>query len=233
MRIIGIIGALDAEVGLLKSRMDIISAKRIAGMDFFLAKHSGKSVVISRCRVGKVNAALCAQIMINMYGVDCIINTGVAGALSPKLSIGDIVISCDLVQHDFDTTGVGDPPYQNPSIPESFFPADEELVRLAKTGCAKALMHGRSAHVGRIATGDQFIMSRLHKDTIYKDLDALCVEMEGAAIAQACYLNEVAFVVIRAISDKADDEAGVAFEHFVQEAADACAAIVEVMIGDF
>ena len=231
MKTIGVIGALEVELTLLKAKLDIISSRNIAGMEFYLARNSGKTVVVSRSRVGKVNAAMCAQIMIDIYGVDLIINTGVAGAISYTLEIGDIVISHDVVQHDFDTTGVGDEPYTNPSIPKSFFPAGKTLVELAERSCEKVLPLGNCAHIGRIATGDQFIMDKKHKEKILKDLGALCVEMEGGAIAQVCYLNGIDFVILRAISDKADDEAGVSFEKFAREAADRCASIVEVMIG--
>jgi len=229
MKTVGIIGAMEAEVSLLKSRLDIISAKQIAGIDFYMGKLSGKNVVVSRCRIGKVNAAICAQILIDMYGVDCVINTGVAGAISHDLDIGDIVISSDLVHHDFDTSGVGDVKYVNPSMDESFFKADERLQAVAEKACATALGYQR-AYVGRIATGDQFVMEDEIKTRLYDDLGAMCVEMEGAAIAQTCYLNNVPFVVIRSISDKADNSAQMSFEMFVDEAANNSAMVVEGML---
>ena len=231
MRTVGIIGAMEAEVALLKSKLDIISAKQVAGIDFYLGKLAGKNVVVARCRVGKVNAAMCAQILIDMYGVDCIINVGVAGAVANELNIADVVISSDLVQHDFDTTGVGDEPYMNPSISESFFAAEQWLVELAKASC-EAVLTDNKAYVGRIATGDQFIMCNDVKARIWNDLGGACVEMEGAAIAQVCYLNNIPFVVIRSISDKADDSAHVVFEEFVHEAADISAKVVEGMLNE-
>ncbi|MCL2853044.1 MAG: 5'-methylthioadenosine/adenosylhomocysteine nucleosidase [Defluviitaleaceae bacterium] len=229
MRTIGIIGAMETEVSLLKSRLDIISAKQIAGIDFYMGKLSGKNVVVARCRVGKVNAAVCAQILIDMYGVDYVINTGVAGAIATKLNIGDVVISSELVHHDFDTTGVGDAQYVNPSIDESFFKAEERLVNVAKAACDTVLNSSRS-YVGTIATGDQFIMSDDVKTRIWQDLGALCVEMEGAAIAQTCYLNNIPFVVIRSISDKADNSANISFEIFVDEASNISANVVGEMV---
>ena len=229
MKTIGIIGAMEIEVTLLKSKLDIILTKQVAGMEFALGKLSGKNVVVARCRVGKVNAAMCAQILIDMYGVDCVINTGVAGAIANVLDIGDVVISSDLVQHDFDTCGVGDAPYTNPSIDESFFKADERLIKIAKTACDAALLRNK-AYVGRIATGDQFVMSNDVKARIWDDLGGMCVEMEGAAIGQVCYLNNVPFVVIRSISDKADNSAHVAFETFVDEASNISALVVEGML---
>ncbi|MCL2618330.1 MAG: 5'-methylthioadenosine/adenosylhomocysteine nucleosidase [Defluviitaleaceae bacterium] len=229
MKTVGIIGAMESEVSLLRSRLDIIMAKQVAGMDFYMGKLAGKNVVVVRCRVGKVNAAICAQILIDMYGVDCIVNTGAAGALADVLNIGDVVVSSDLVHHDFDTTGVEDPPYMNTSIDNSFFRADEKLVNAAKNACAAVLKNGR-AHTGRIASGDQFIMSHEIKARIYNDLGAMCVEMEGAAIGQTCYLNNVPFVVIRAISDKADNSAHMDFEQFVIQAASGSAMVVEAML---
>jgi len=229
MKTIGIIGAMEAEVALLKSKLDIISAKQVAGIDFYLGRLAGKNVVVARCRVGKVNAAMCTQILIDMYGVDCVINVGVAGAIAHELNISDVVISSDLIQHDFDTTGVGDEPYMNPSIPESFFEAEQWLIELAKGACDEVLVNNK-AYVGRITTGDQFIMSNDIKTRIWDDLGGACVEMEGAAIAQVCYLNNIPFVVIRSISDKADDSAHVVFEEFVHEAADISAKVVEAML---
>ena len=229
MKTIGIIGAMEAEVSLLKSRLDIISAKQVAGIDFYMGRLSSKNVVVARCRIGKVNAAICAQILIDMYGVDYVINTGVAGAIAGELDIGDVVVSSDLVHHDFDTSGVGDVRYVNPSLDESFFKADDKLVGVAKASCDAILTHGKS-YVGRISTGDQFVMSDEEKARIWQDLGAMCVEMEGAAIAQVCYLNNIPFVVIRSISDKADNSAHMSFETFVEEASDISANVVGDMI---
>ncbi|MCL2616831.1 MAG: 5'-methylthioadenosine/adenosylhomocysteine nucleosidase [Defluviitaleaceae bacterium] len=231
MKTVGIVGAMEAEVALLKSRIGIISVRQVAGIEFTLGKLSGKNVVVARCRVGKVNAAVCAQILIDMYGVDYIISTGVAGAIVNLLEIGDVVISSDLAQHDFDMSGIGDARYVNPSLDESFFKADAQLVKLAKGSCDAVLCRNRS-YVGRVATGDRLVMSAQDKERIWNDLEGMCVETEGAAIGQVCYLNNIPFVVIRSISDKANGSDGesVNFELYVDVAANISAQVVEEML---
>ncbi len=229
MKTIGIVGAMDSEISLLKSNMELISAKQIIGVDFYMGKMSGKNIVLVRSRVGKVNAAICTQVMIDLYGVDYVINTGVAGAISKDLDVGDIVISSDLVHHDFDTTAIGEPIGVNTSISESFFKADEELIRIAKEACNEVIKDN-NIFVGRIGTGDQFVSNPDTKQRIWDNFNVYCTEMEGAAIAQTCYLNKIPFVVIRAISDKADEDANISFETFVKMAAENSSNVVEQML---
>ncbi len=215
MKTIGIIGAMEEEIIFLKSMMEIVSAKNIVGTDFFMGKMHGKNIVLARSGIGKVNAAICTQILIDMYAVDYIINIGVAGAIFKELSIGDIVISNDLVQHDFDTSATGDPIGTIPRLKESFFKADEELVRIAEN-VGKEFIPNQNILVGRIATGDQFIADNESKSRIWRDFKAYCAEMEGGAIAHTCYLNKIPFVIIRTMSDKANNEASVNFSDYLE-----------------
>ncbi|WP_058485895.1 5'-methylthioadenosine/adenosylhomocysteine nucleosidase [Defluviitalea phaphyphila] len=215
---IGIIGAMEEEVIILRNKMHNKELKNIAGMDFYKGELEKQEVVLVRCGIGKVNAAICTQALIDNYHVDYIINTGVAGAVYKDLDIGDIVISSDCVQHDFDTTAFGEPIGIIPRMDESFFKSDEKLVKIAKDS-AKKLSLKQKVYIGRIASGDQFISNLKQKETIWNNFNAYCAEMEGAAIAHTCYLNKVPFVIIRAISDKADHSADINFQEFVHKAA--------------
>jgi len=231
MKTIGIIGAMDVEIAELKNRMEIIQSKTIAGAEFNVGRIQGGSVVVAMAGIGKVNAAVCAQTMIDFYGVDYLVNIGVAGSLARDLNIGDVVVSDDLVQHDFDANYIGAMAGVIPGMKESFFRADAELVRMAKEAAESVLSGtGSKVYTGRIASGDQFISSHEAKHRILKEFSALCCEMEGAAIAHAAYLNDVPFVVIRSISDKADEEASVSFEKFMESTAKISSGIVERMV---
>ncbi len=229
MKTIGIIGAMEEEIEILKSKMEIVSAKKIIGTEFFLGKMNGKNIVLVRSGVGKVNAAICTQVLIDLYGADYIINTGVAGAVHRDLNIGDVVISSDLVQHDFDCTLINYAPGAIPGMGDSLFKADEELQRIAREAAASVLVN-EHAYVGRIATGDCFVAEDGIKARIWDVHNAHCTEMEGAAIAHACYLNKIPFIVIRSISDKADHSAEVSFDTFVHTAAKISSDVVEMMI---
>ena len=198
-------------------------------MDFCDGLLKGTEVVIVKCGMGKVNAGICTQILVDIFHVEAVINTGVAGSLNKQLSIGDLVISSDLLQHDFDVSPIG---FQKGEIPYSglvAFPADKHLQELAMTAVHSAVPD-ISVISGRICSGDQFVASALQKEKIVSNFGGLCCEMEGAAVAQVCFLNKVPFVVIRAISDSAEEESGVSFETFLKTAAAHCAAVVEEMI---
>jgi len=227
MKTIGIIGAMEEEVASIKAKMDVVSAKHIVGVDFYMGKMDGKSVVLVRSGIGKVNAAVCVQALTDLYGVDYIINVGVAGGLTKELEIGDIVVSTDCVQHDMDTTAFGDAPGVIPRMAESFFPADGELQRIAMQAGAEQSV---TVVLGRIASGDQFVSDNAVKKRIFDQFKAKCVEMEGGAIAHACWLNKIPFIIIRAISDKADEGANLSFEAFVLQAAQSSSAMVERMV---
>ena len=231
MKIIGIIGAMEEEIAVFRPKMKSVTVKTTAGMEFISGELFGRSVVLVRCGIGKVNAALCVQALYDIYNVDFVINTGVAGALDPELGICDVVISKDLVQHDFDATKFGYASGEVPRLGIRFFPADTGLVNLALKACAEKAA-GRKAKSGRIASGDLFVSKKKDKDRILNDFGASCVEMEGAAIGHACYLNNIPFVVIRAISDTAAEEAGQEFAKNVKIAALQSCDIVEAMLGD-
>lgn len=214
---IGIIGAMEEEVAALKDAMEVQETTEQASMTFCRGILCGKEVVIVRSGIGKVNAGICAQILVDRFEVDTLINTGIAGSLDAKIDIGDMVISTDALHHDMDATEFGYPIGQIPRMEELSFPANEELLKKAVLASEKA---NPDIHTftGRIASGDQFIASREIKDRIVENFHPLCVEMEGAGIAQAAYLNQVSYVIIRAISDKADNSASVDYPTFERQA---------------
>lgn len=203
---IGIIGAMADEVAELKQEMNVGQVVEQAGMFFYEGELRGQKVVVVQSGIGKVNAALCAQILVNVFGVNMLINTGIAGSLDADIDIGDMVISTDAVQHDVDATVFGDAYGQVPGLDTFAFEADQKMVELAKAA-NEEVNPDIKTFTGRIVSGDQFIESRERKEWLVKEFHAKCTEMEGAAIAHAAYLNQVSFVIIRAISDKADNSA--------------------------
>ena len=226
---LGIIGAMDVEVATLKANMTEKTETTVAGSVYCEGKLEGLSVVVVQCGVGKVNAALCAQILCSCFAVTHMVNTGIAGSLDKELDIGDFVISRDAVYHDFDCH-ILNPDYvvgQVPGLPVRAFPADEMLVKLAYAA-ADSLQSGH-AKIGTVASGDQFVAQKERKEKIIADTGALCTEMEGAAIAHGAWRNGVPFVVIRAISDKADDSAEMDYPSFEAMAAERCALVTRAM----
>ncbi|ONI45153.1 5'-methylthioadenosine/S-adenosylhomocysteine nucleosidase [Candidatus Epulonipiscioides gigas] len=228
MHKIGIIGAMEEEVITLKKNMKISKIINKASMEFVCGEFKNKEIVVVKCGIGKVNSAICAQILADIFEVDCIINTGVAGALHPDLNIGDIVISSDTVQHDIDTTAFGDPRGIIPRMDNSYFEADQSLINLVKEISENKL--NNKIYIGRVASGDQFIANLTQKEDIYTTFNAYCAEMEGAAIAQTCYLNKIPFVIIRSISDRADGSAEVNFSHFTEKAAANAVTILSALL---
>lgn len=226
---IGIIGAMEEEVGKLKEMMEDVKTQEIAGMVFCEGLLQGKEAVVVRSGIGKVNAALCSQILVDRYGVSALINTGIAGSLRAEINIGDIVLSSDSLQHDMDATGFGYEPGQIPRVDTLSFPADEKLVNLAKE-CCKEVNPEIGTWIGRVVSGDQFISDREKKNWIFSTFGGYCTEMEGAAIAQAAYLNQVPYLVIRAISDKADDSAGMDYAEFETAAIEHSVRLVAAMV---
>ncbi|MGN1266307.1 MAG: 5'-methylthioadenosine/adenosylhomocysteine nucleosidase [Dorea sp.] len=214
---IGIIGAMEEEVSALKEAMEIQEVHEQASMTFCKGVLCGKDVVIVRSGIGKVNAGICAQILVDKFGVDTLINTGIAGSLNAAIDIGDMVISTDAVHHDMDATIFGDPIGQVPRMDTLAFPADKELVKKAKAANEKANPDIKT-FTGRIASGDQFIADKDVKDKIVNNFGAHCTEMEGAGIAHAAYLNNISYVIIRAISDKADNSATMDYPEFEKQA---------------
>ena len=214
---IGIIGAMDEEVAILKESMEVQDTMERAGMTFVKGIMSGKEVVVVRSGIGKVNMGICAQILIDCFGVDTLINTGVAGSLDADINIGDIVISTDAVQHDVDATVFGYKVGEIPRMDTSYFEADKDLIKLAKKTCDEVNPDIHS-YVGRVVSGDQFISDNKKKHYLINEFDGYCAEMEGAAMAQAAHLNQIPFIILRAISDKADQEAAGSYEEFEKAA---------------
>ncbi len=225
---IGIIGAMEVEVDLLRAQTEVRGTEHVAGMDVTLGTLTDHDVVIVRSGVGKVSAGVCVQVLCDRYGVDRIINTGVAGSLDPTIDVGDIVVSTSCVQHDVDATVFGYEPGQVPGLPASF-EADDILAQAAVAAVGVAAPEVR-AHRGRVASGDQFVHDAATKDRIAKTFSARCCEMEGAAIAQAAWLNGVPFVVVRAISDKPGTTSTMEYSEFEAIAARHCAGIVATMV---
>ena len=198
---IGIIAAMDSEVRDIKSAMEDGIKIHHGGMTFFKGKLHGKEVVAVKSGIGKVNAAMCTQILIDVFKVTTIIHVGVAGAVHPDLEIGDIVISEDSCQYDMDARAFGHPRGEIPNMDITFFKADPALIALA---VAAAQELNAPYRVGRIMTADLGVNSNKLKQELLEEFGGLCVEMEGAAVGQVAMLNQVPCLVIRSISDKAD-----------------------------
>ena len=205
---LGIIGAMDEEVAKLKETMQDVTVETKASMEFYKGTMNGKEVVVVRSGIGKVNAGICTQILCDLYHVDAVINTGIAGSLNAKIDIGDIVLSTDALQHDMDATGFGYEPGVIPRMETSTFIADEKLRKLAKECC-----------------------ERVNPDIHVFEGD--CTEMEGAAIAQAAYLNQIPFLIIRAISDKADDSATEDYPTFEAKAIAHSVKLVQAIVAGY
>ena len=213
---IGIIGALDIELERLIGAMQEPVHREISGVPFTCGRLLGTDVVIARAGVGKVNAAVCAQTMALIYEPELIINSGVSGALSPDLRVGDVVIGTDVVQHDVDTTAMGDEPGFVSTVDRLSFPLDN-FASTAISAAAEEL--GIRAVRGRIASGDQFVASTERKEEIVRLFSAVTCEMEAGAIAHVCFLNRVPCAVIRCISDGGNEEAPMSYEEFLPLAA--------------
>lgn len=224
---LGIIGAMPVEIAALKENMEDMCVETRAGMEFCMGSLQGTQVVVVQCGVGKVNAAMCAQILCDRYEVTHLVNTGIAGSLSAQLDIGDLVISKDAMYHDFDCVHFGYEMGRVPGMDTTAFPADEKLIAMA-SAAAESVNPGHST-VGRVASGDLFVAEKAAKNCIIEKTGALCTEMEGAAIAHTAYRNGVPFVIIRAISDKADDSAEMDYPTFEAIAAQRCARVTMAM----
>lgn len=231
MNKLGIIGAMTVEVETLVAQMENKSVTRRAGMTFYEGFLEGCSAVVVQCGVGKVNAALCVQMLCDLFSVSHIINTGVAGSLCAQLDIGDFVISQDAMYHDFSAGPLGYPVGQVPGLDVRAFPANNELV--SKAYAAAQMIHAGHVRMGRVASGDQFVADKVVKEQIISDTGALCTEMEGAAIAHAAWRNQVPYVVIRAISDKADNSAEMDYPTFEAVAARRCASVTQLLAKQF
>lgn len=213
---IGVIGALDIEIERLVEKMERPVRREVSGIPFVCGSIHGVETVVARAGVGKVNAAVCAQTMALIYEPELIINSGVSGALSPELRVGDVVIGTDVVQHDVDTTALGDEPGFVSTVDRLSFPLDN----FASTAIAAAAEElGIRAVRGRIASGEQFVASTERKEEIVRLFSAVTCEMEAGAIAHVCFLNRIPCAVIRSISDGGNEEAPMSYEEFLPLAA--------------
>lgn len=215
---IGVIGAMSGEVQGLKDQMKNVTVTQKSGMQFYSGALHGKKVVVVQSGVGKVNAGICASLLIHLFSVDTLINTGIAGSLNSAIDIGDVVLSTDAVQHDFDATGFGKYPYgQIPGLDTLFFKADDKLISIAEDACL-SVNPSIKVFRGRVVSGDQFISEHSKKKWILEHFGGYCTEMEGAAVAQAAYLSKIPFLIVRVISDKADDSSVVDYPEFEKKA---------------
>ena len=222
---LGIIGAMDVEVQTLKEQMKNLTVTQKAGTEFYEGVLEETPVVLVQCGIGKVNAAICTQILCDCFGVTHIVNTGIADSLHAQQDIGDMVVSSDVWHHDFDCVHFGYDMCRIPGMPQSFA-ADERLILLAKQAAEQT---GSTVRIGRVASGDQFVADPVLKDQIITRTQALCTEMEGAAIAQTAYRNGVPFVILRCISDKADNSAQMDYPSFEAMAANRCAQVAKTL----
>ena len=224
---IGIIAAMNVEMDGLRAHMENPVSETVSGVEFVRGTVEGREVVTAVCGIGKVFAALCAQTMILHYQPRCIINTGVAGTLTDALTIGSIAVSSAVVQHDMDTSPLGDPIGLISGINKVELPADR-LLSGQLSACAKVM--GIKTATGVIASGDQFVASAERKAFIVEHFKAIACEMEGAAVGQVCYVNKVPFCVLRAISDSADGSSHMDYPTFVQMAAEQSVALLRRFI---
>ena len=220
---LGIIGAMAVEVETLKSEMQNLAVTRKAGMEFYDGILEGLPAVVVQCGVGKVNAAMCAQVLCDCFEVTHLVNTGIAGSLCADLDIGDLVVSKDAMYHDFDVQHFGYEMGEVPGMGVLTFPASAEMMDYALA--AAEAVHPGHIKIGRIASGDKFVAEKAVKEDIIAKTQGLCTEMEGAAIAHVAFRNQIPFVILRAISDKADDSAEMDYPTFEAQAAHRCAAV--------
>lgn len=229
MKTLGIIGAMDVEIELLKNSLQCENIRKIGESTYYSGKINGKPIVIAKCGVGKVRAALCVQAMIDFFDVSAIINTGIAGGISNALSVGDVVLCTDALQHDFDVTAFG---YAKgymctgkDSNKPTLFNADDTLQKLLYES-AISLLPSSQVKSGIIASGDKFISDSQTRKYLADQFSATAVEMEGAAIAQASSANNIPFMIIRMISDLADGKPNKEYNSFEQNASATLANIV-------
>lgn len=234
MKKIGIIGAMDVEISIFCEEMKkngSLKKTECGNLVFNEGTLCGKNVVVVKSGIGKVNAALCAQRLILQFGVEKIINTGIAGSIQENLHIHDMVVSTDAVYHDMDASAFGYEPTEIPQMHTSVFDADEKMIEAAENAFAQSESAKKYKLIrGRIASGDQFISYAEQKEHIEEICSPACVEMEGAAIAHACFLNQIPFVILRCISDNADDSYEVTYSFNEKIASEECAAVVLKML---
>lgn len=228
---IGIIGAMAIEIERILSEMEHLQTERISSLDFHTGTLNGYPCVVSQCNPGKVNAAVCAQSMILRYAPALIVNTGVAGGTGPDIHIGDIVIGTNCIQHDYDTSPLGDEAGVISGLQMKAIPCDVPISELLLRTCA-VLFGDSGTHLGTIATGDCFVSSGAQSRRIMEQFGASAIEMEGGSIAHVCYLNQTPCAVIRGISDNADDDGKVDFLDFAEKSAQKTQLLLKTAIAD-
>lgn len=232
---IGIIGAMKIEIELLKKCMVGKTEHHIAGRTVYTGTVSGAEVAVMECGIGKVMASMCAQLLADKFGATHFINTGVAGGVGKGLKVGDFVIAESLVQHDFDVSALGYPKgyaFLGEGDQFTVYQADKTMIRAFMEASRRVLDEG-AVHLGRIASGDVFVADKKLKETLRDEYGAMAAEMEGAAIGCVAQANKIPFIVVRALSDLADEEANVSYEEFEQRAAEISATIVKEMLANF
>ena len=227
---IGIIGAMGVEVSALADLLENKKSETISGVEYLSGTIFGRDVVLAVCGIGKVFAAICAQTMILKYNPEIIINTGVAGTLSEELSIGDIAISDFVVQHDMDTSPLGDPVGLLSGINIVKIPSDEATYRKIESAVKTT---GTNYRIGTIASGDQFLASNEVKARIVDNFGAIAGEMEGGSIGHVCYVNKIPFCVLRAISDCADGSGAENYMEFLNKAAENAVNVMKNFISEY
>lgn len=224
---IGIIGAMEEEIEILKNDISDLQTEKIAHVEIHKGNLYGKNVILMRSGIGKVNAAICATLLIQQYQPDMIINTGSAGGLGSQLSVGDVVVSKEVVHHDVIATAFGYDLGQVPGMPLAYA-ADSKLIEIASQAITK---NDIKAHIGLIVSGDSFVGTVEQKQFILNNFtNSLAVEMEAAAIAQTCHQFEVPFIITRAISDLANGEASMSFDEFLKVACVSSSKIVKSIL---
>lgn len=229
---IGIIGAMESEISYILSRMNSKEEISKAGMKFVTGTIGKTEAVVVRSGVGKVNAAICTQILADCFSITHLINSGIAGSLNAEINIGDVVISTDAVQHDMHAEVFGYKPGEVPGMGFQTFKADETLRRMTADMIRKTAPE-IAVFEGRIATGDEFVSSSETKKRIREVFGAECTEMEGAAIAQTASVNGIPFVIMRYISDKADESAEISYPEFEAQAARHSAELIVSVLEQF
>lgn len=225
--LIGVIGAMASEIDALKASLTETETQTISGIDFVFGKLGRADLVVAQCGIGKVFAALCAQTMIMYYGPDAVINIGVGGSLTPKLNIADVGIGRAVVQHDVDTTGLGDPIGMISGLGLVELPCDGAIVSALEQAAASLGVH---TETGVIASGDIFVNDAAVKQRLVDTFSAIVCEMEGGAIAQVCCVNEIPCAILRAVSDNGDESANRDYTDALQRAADVALDVVRAYI---
>jgi len=225
MKNIGIIGAMEEEVEALIKHYGSTQKTKFLDFEFNILRYKDKKIVVVVSGIGKVNSAICTQLLIDRFDVECVVNSGIAGAISEKLDIADIVFSSDLIQHDVNAVNFGYKIGQIPRMGDNYiFKGDKNLLdKIAQNKDIKYF-------VGRIVSGDEFVSTNSKKQWLKDNFDAMCTDMESASIAHVCFLNKIPFMAIRCISDTADDRANMVYKEFEEIALKKCFAISSALI---